>query len=348
MRLAFFDTHVYERDCFEAARTQAAALAADGQPHELVFFEPRLTEQTAQLAAGFDGVCSFVNDRLDADALATLAGLGVRLIALRSAGFNHVDVAAAERLGLAVVRVPEYSPHAVAEHAVALVLALDRKIHRAYARVREWNFSLDGLVGFDLFGRVVGIVGLGRIGRACARIFRGFGCNVLGTDRHPDPAFAADSGLAHVTLDELYARSDVISLHVPLTPETHHLLDARAFACMKRGVMVINTGRGALIDSRALIDALKSGQVGHAGLDVYEEEEGVFFEDLSDRVLQDDVLARLLTFPNVIVTSHQGFLTRDALARIAETTLANATAFERGEPLVNAVGGDRLVRRPHE
>jgi D-lactate dehydrogenase len=344
MRLAFFDTHAYERDAFEEVRASPAALAASGQPHELVYFEPRLTAQTAQLAAGFGGVCSFVNDRLDAEALTTLASLEVRLVALRSAGFNHVDVAAAERLGLSVVRVPEYSPRAVAEHAVALVLALDRKIHRAYARVREWNFSLDGLVGFDLGARAVGIVGLGRIGRACARIFRGFGCTVFAFDATPDPAFAAEVGLTYSTLDDIYRRADIISLHVPLTPETHHLLDGQAFDRMKRGVMVINTGRGALIDSLALIDALKSGRVGHAGLDVYEEEEGVFFEDLSNRVLQDDVLARLLTFPNVIVTSHQGFLTSDALARIAETTLANATAFERGE-LVNAVRSERLIRR---
>jgi D-lactate dehydrogenase len=306
MRLAFFDTHGYEREAFESARS--------GHSHELVYFEARLTARTARLAAGFGGVCSFVNDRLDAETLATLADSGVELVALRSAGFNHVDVAAAERLGLAVMRVPEYSPHGVAEHAVGLVLALDRKIHRAYARVREWNFSLDGLVGFDLHGKVVGIVGLGRIGRACARIFRGFGCEVLATDADPDAGFVAEVGLRCVGLDEIYRRCDIISLHVPLTPETHHLLDARAFEAMKRGVTVINTGRGALIDSRALIEALKSGGVGAAGLDVYEEEEGVFFEDLSDRVLQDDVLARLLTFPNVIVTAHQGFLTREALA----------------------------------
>jgi D-lactate dehydrogenase len=346
VRLAFFDTHPYERECFEAARTGAVGRAADGEPHEIVYFETRLSAQTARLASGFGGVCSFVNDRLDEAALTVLAEQGVHLVALRSAGFNHVDLAAAERLGLTVARVPEYSPHAVAEHAVALVLALDRKIHRAYARVREWNFSLDGLVGFDLHGRTVGIVGLGRIGRACARVFRGFGCTVLGVDAHQDAQLAAEVGLSYVPLDELYRRSDIISLHVPLTPQTHHLLDAQAFAQMKRGVMVINTGRGALIDSRALIEALKSGHVGHAGLDVYEEEEGIFFENLSDRVLQDDVLARLLTFPNVIVTSHQGFLTREALQRIAETTLLNATAFERGEPLANAVRSERLVRAP--
>lgn len=329
MRLAVFDTHPYERPFFEAAN------AAHG--HELTFFEPRLTAQTARLAVAYPGICSFVADLLDAETLALLAGAGVRLIALRSAGFNHVDLRAAESLGLVVVRVPEYSPHAVAEHAVGLVLALNRKIHRAYARVREWNFSLDGLVGFDLFGKTVGVVGLGRIGRAAARIFRGFGCDLLGFDVVPDPSFAAEVGLAYATLDEVNDQSDIITLHVPLTPETHHLIDARALSRMKPGVMLINTGRGALIDSRALIGALKTGQVGAAGLDVYEEEEGIFFENLSDRVLQDDVLARMLTFPNVIVTAHQGFLTREALTRIAQTTLANATAFERGEPLVNRV-----------
>ncbi len=270
MRLAVFDTHPYERPFFEAAN--------GAHSHELTFFEPRLTAQTARLAAGHEGVCSFVNDRLDAETLAVLAGAGVRLIALRSAGFNHVDLHAAEELGLAVVRVPEYSPYAVAEHAVGLVLALNRKIHRAYARVREWNFSLDGLVGFDLHGKTIGVVGLGRIGRAAARIFRGFGCQVIGFDAAPEPLFAAEAGLSYVTLDEIYDRSDIVTLHVPLTPETHHLIDARALSRMKSGAMLINTGRGALIDSRALIGALKTGQVGAAGLDVYEEEEGIFFE----------------------------------------------------------------------
>jgi D-lactate dehydrogenase len=232
-----------------------------------------------------------------------------------------------------VVRVPEYSPYAVAEHAAALVLSLNRKIHRAYARVREWNFSLDGLVGFDLHGKTVGIIGTGRIGQAAARIFRGFGCRILAYDPRPAPSLEA----RYVALPELFRESDLISLHVPLTPSTHHLIDGAALAAMKRGVVLINTGRGALIDSRALIAALKSGHLGAAGLDVYEEEEGVFFRDLSDQVLQDDVLARLLTFPNVLITSHQGFLTKEALANIATVTLANISAFERGEPLVNRV-----------
>jgi D-lactate dehydrogenase len=336
MRIAVFDTHAYDRESFEAANVRFG--------HPLTFFEPRLTRETAALARGYETVCSFVNDRLDEPALRALHDGGTRLIALRSTGYNHVDLEAAARLGLPVVRVPEYSPWAVAEHAVALVLALNRKIHRAYARAREWNFSLDGLVGFDLHGKTVGIVGTGRIGRAATRIFHGFGCRVLAFDFRPDPALVTELGVHYVGLPELLGESDVISLHVPLTPVTHHMIDDEALAAMKRGVVLINTGRGALIDSLALIGALKSGQVGAAGLDVYEEEEGIFFQDLSNRVLQDDVLARLLTFPNVLVTSHQAFLTREALANIARTTLENVTAFERGEPLQNEVRAVEVLR----
>ena len=328
MRIAVFDTHRHDRAALEEANV--------GYAHDLVFFEPRLTLQTASLAAGFDVACSFVNDKVDRPALETLRSGGVRLIALRSAGYNHVALDAAAALGIRVVRVPEYSPHAVAEHALTLVLALDRKIHRAYARVREGNFSLDGLLGFDLYGKTVGVVGTGKIGAAAARIFVGFGCQVIAYDLRPDPALVA-LGVEYVELGALFERSDIISLHIPLTPSTHHVIDGAALSRMKRGVMLINTGRGALIDTRALIGALKTGHVGAAGLDVYEEEEGVFFEDLSNQVLQDDVLARLLTFPNVLITSHQGFFTREALAAIANTTLANVTAFERGEPLVNEV-----------
>jgi D-lactate dehydrogenase len=337
MKIALFDTHTYDRDSFEAANADFG--------HELSFFEPRLTLETAPLARGREVVCSFVNDKLQEGALEILHGVGIRLIALRSAGYNHVDLVAAARLGIPVVRVPEYSPHAVAEHAVALVLTLDRKIHRAYARVREWNFSLDGLVGFDLHGKTIGIIGTGRIGQAAARIFRGFGCRVLVYDLRPDPVFTSQVGVEYVELPALYRESDVISLHVPLTPSTQHMIDAAALASMKRGVFLINTGRGALIDSRALIDALKRGQLGAAGLDVYEEEEGIFFEDLSNRVLQDDVLARLLSFPNVLITSHQAFLTREALASIARVTLENVTAFARGEPLRNSVRAEDVLRR---
>ncbi len=329
MRVAVFDTHRFERDTFRTANERFG--------HELTFFEPRLTRHTAPLAAGFGAVCSFVNDQLDADTLDALHAGGVRLVALRSAGHNHVDFHAAKRLGLPVARVPAYSPYAVAEHAACLVLALNRKIHRASNRVRESNFSLDGLVGFDLHGKTVGIIGTGRIGAVMARIMHGFGCELLAHDVSPDGQLAERFGLTYVGLPELYQRSDVVSLHVPLSPQTHHLVGAEALAGMKRGVFVINTGRGALLDTGALIAALKSGHVGAAGLDVYEEEDGVFFRDLSDQVLQDDVLARLLTFPNVLVTSHQGFLTREALANIAETTLENVRAFEHGEPLANLV-----------
>lgn len=338
MRLAVFDTHRYDQEALERANTRFG--------HTLVFLEPRLTAQTAQLAHGFEGVCSFVNDKVDAAALEALHAGGTRVVALRSAGYNHVDLVAAGRLGIKVVRVPEYSPYAVAEHAVALVLALNRRIHQAFARVRDWNFSLDGLVGFDLHGKTVGIVGTGRIGRAVARIFHGFGCRLLCFDAAPEESLERELGARYAPLDTLYREADIITLHVPLTPETHHMVDASALEKMKRGVMLINTGRGALIDSRALIAALKRGHIGAAGLDVYEEEEGVFFQDLSGQVLQDDVLARLLTFPNVLVTSHQAFLTREALGNIADTTLASLQAFERGEPLVHEVKAEQVLRPP--
>ncbi len=336
MKVALFDTHGYERESFAAANERVG--------HEITFLDPRLTSETAPLAAGHDVACSFVNDRVNEAALTALQKGGVRLIALRSAGYNHVDLAAASRLGLKVVRVPEYSPYAVAEHAVALVLALNRKIHRASARVREWNFSLEGLVGFDLHGKTVGLIGTGRIGRAAASIFRGFGCRVLAYDVKPDAAIVTDAAVQYADLQTLYEEADILSLHVPLTPATHHMIDEKALSTMKRGVMLINTGRGALIDSRALIAALKTGHIGAAGLDVYEEEEGIFFRDLSDKVLQDDVLARLLTFPNVLVTSHQAFLTREALSNIATTTLANITAFERGEKLENEVVAQQPIQ----
>lgn len=335
MKVAFFDTHLYERAVVEAANAQFG--------HTITFIETRLHTATAPLAAGHDAVCAFVNDRLDAPCLTALAGFGVRAIALRSAGYNHVDLAAAASLGLPVLRVPEYSPHAVAEHAVALLLTLNRKIHRAHNRVREWNFGLDGLVGFDLHGKTVGIVGTGRIGRAAAAIFLGFGCRVIATDLEVDRSLEA-KGLRYVALPELLQQAQVITLHVPLTPATHHLIDAAALAVMQPGALLINTSRGALIDSRALIAALKSGRLGGAGLDVYEEEAGIFFSDLSDRVLQDDVLARLLTFPNVLVTSHQGFLTHEALANIAETTLRNLKDVEEGLPLRNEVWAEVVIR----
>lgn len=329
MKIAVFDTHSYDREALERANRTAG--------HELTFFEPRLSQQTAALAAGFPGVCVFVNDVLDRSVLEVLQAGGTRVVALRCAGYNHVDRTTAAALQLRVVRVPEYSPHAVAELAAALVLTLNRKLHKAYARVREGNFSLDGLTGFDLHGKTVGVVGTGRIGRVFARIMHGFGCRILAYDPTKNADLEATCGAEYVELARLYRESDIISLHVPLLPDTRQLINREALAQMKLGVFLINTGRGALVDSRALIEALKRGRVGAAGLDVYEEEEGVFFQNLSEQVLQDDVLARLLTFPNVLVTSHQGFLTREALDCIAQTTLTSLTAFERGEPLIHEV-----------
>jgi D-lactate dehydrogenase len=285
-------------------------------------------------ARGATAVCAFVNDTLDRPCLEALAGHGVRLIALRCAGFNNIDLPAARSLGLAVVRVPAYSPEAVAEHAVALLLTLNRKTHRAYNRVRELNFSLNGLVGFDLHGKTVGIAGTGRIGRATAQIFRGFGCRVLAYDPVPMPEWAEAHGIGLVGFDTMLAESDVLSLHLPLTPETHYLLNPDTFARMKRGAYLINTSRGKLVDTTALIEALKSGQLGGVGLDVYEEEEGIFFEDLSAEMLLDDELSRLLTFPNVLITAHQAFLTQEALTEIARMTTENLIRFAAGEALV--------------
>ncbi len=321
MRIAVFSTKNYDRHSFAAANEQHG--------HALTFFEPRLTEVTVPLADNFDAVCPFVNDQLSASVVARLAAGGVRLLTLRSAGFNHVDLRAADEHGVTVARVPAYSPHAVAEHAAALILTLNRKLHRAHLRVREGNFSLDGLLGFDLHGKRVGVVGTGRIGAVFCRIMRGFGCEVLAYDLYPDDA-VRELGVRYVSMNELLADSHVIALHLPLSPETHHLIGPAAVERMQPGVMLVNTSRGGLIDTPAVIDGLKSGKIGALGLDVYEEEADLFFEDLSSTVIQDDVFARLLTFPNVLVTGHQGFFTREALAKIAETTLANATAFERG------------------
>jgi D-lactate dehydrogenase len=333
MRIAFFDTHNYDRTTFEQINKRFG--------HEITFFEPRLNAESAVLASGYDVACSFVNDKLDEETLIRLKKTGIRLIALRCAGFNHVDLQAAARLELPVVRVPEYSPYAVAEHAMALLLAVNRKIHRAHTRVHELNFSLDGLVGFDLHGKTAGVLGTGRIGRAFVKILKGFGCRVLAYDIHTDASLVTEGLVEYVVLDELLTRSDVISLHLPLTPETRHIIDARAFKLMKTDALLINTSRGGLLDTQALIDALKSHAIGGAGLDVYEEEEGVFFNNLSDHGIDDDLLARLLTFPNVVITSHQAFLTREALQNIATTTLANITAFERDRTLTNQVGPDR-------
>lgn len=324
--IAFYDTKSYDRDYF------GKALAGTGL--EPVFHEFRLSAASASSAEGAAVVCAFVNDKVDGECLRQLAQKGVRMVALRCAGFNNVDLDAARRLGIAVARVPAYSPHSVAEHAVALLLTLNRKIHRAYNRVREMNFSLGGLVGFDLHGKTVGIVGTGKIGRVAAQIFRGFGCEVLVHDPFPETEWAERHGARYVAMGELFSRSDIVSLHLPLTPATVHLIDGDSISRMKRGAHLVNTSRGKLVDSVAVISALKSGHLGGVALDVYEEEEGVFFEDLSDSPMHDDVLSRLLTFPNVLVTSHQAFLTEEALTAIAETTVDSVLRFLSGRDAV--------------
>ena len=327
MKVAVFSTKAYDQHFLSEANREHG--------HDLAFLEPRLTARTAPLAAGRGAVCAFVNDTLDAEVLDLLASGGARLVALRSAGFNHVDLAAAEALGLKVARVPAYSPYAVAEHALALVLTLNRKTHRAYNRVREGNFSLAGLLGFDLYGKTVGIVGTGQIGTVFARLLSGFGVELLAYDPHPHAEAAAL--VSYTSLDALFARSDILSLHCPLTPDTYHLVSESTLARMKPGVTLINTSRGALVDTAAVIGGLKGGRIGALGLDVYEEEADLFFEDLSNRVIEDDVFSRLLTFPNVLITGHQGFFTEEALRNIAATTLGNVTAFERGAGTLHEV-----------
>ena len=329
MKVAFFETRKFEKTIFEKLSLQ--------YKQTLTYFEPRLTEDTVALARGFSAICSNTNDHLNKFVLTQLREVGVSLIALRSAGFNHVDLPTAVKLGLKVVRVPAYSPYSVAEYAATMLLSMNRKICKASTRVHELNFSLDGLVGFDLNGKTIGIVGTGRIGAVLVKIMTGFGCRVLAFDVKPDHALASKLDFSYVTLDEILRQSDVISLHVPLSASTQHLINADAIAKMKKGVMLINTGRGALVDTQALIHALKSGQISAAGLDVYEEEESIFSRDLSADVLQDDVLARLMTFPNVLITAHQAFLTHEALHNIADTTLQNIREFESGLALTNSI-----------
>jgi D-lactate dehydrogenase len=320
--IAVYDTKPYDREYLTHA-PGAERIAWR-------FHEFRLSPETASAAKGADAVCVFVNDQADRASLEILAGLGVKLLALRCAGYNNVDIAAAEALGLSVVRVPAYSPYAVAEHTVALLLTLNRKTHRAFNRVRELNFSLSGLVGFDLHGKTIGIVGTGKIGRIAAQIFRSFGTTVLACDPSPAQDWAEAHGIRYVDRDVLLAASDIISLHVPLLPETRHLLNAETFGRMKPGVFIVNTTRGKLIDTGALLVALKSGQIGGVAMDVYEEEEGIFFEDLSGQVLHDDELSLLLNFPNVLITAHQAFLTREALKEIASVTTTNILQLETG------------------
>lgn len=321
-----YDTKPYDRKSLQQASANSSI--------EWHFWDFRLTKETASTAQGAQAICAFVNDELNRPCLEALAREGVRLVALRCTGFNNVDLAAARHFKLTVTRVPLYSPYAVAEHAVALLLTLNRRIHRAFNRVRELNFSLNGLVGFDLRGKTAGIFGTGKIGRIMAQILSGFGMKVLAFDPFPNRDWAQQHGIEYVDASSLAGLSDVISLHVPLTPETRHLIRAETIDLMKPGVILLNVSRGALIDTKALIAALKTGQLGGVGLDVYEEEEGIFFEDLSGEVLQDDDLARLLTFPNVLITSHQAFLTREALSDISRTTIANLSALANGQPFV--------------
>ncbi len=319
MKIAFFDAKPYDKPGFDAYSA--------GTGLEIKYFETKLNADTVSLASGFDGVCVFVNDTLNETVVDALYALGVRAVALRCAGFNNVDIRACFGK-LRVFRVPAYSPYAVAEHAMALLLTVNRHTNKAYIRTRDFNFSLAGLTGFDLHGKTAGVVGTGKIGRTFAGICVGFGMRVLAYDKFPSP----DSGLSYVTLPELLAQSDVISLHCPLTSETRHMIGAAAIAGMKTGVVIVNTSRGALIDTEALIDGLKRRKIGAACLDVYEEESELFYEDRSDSIIEDDVLVRLISMPNVIVTSHQAFLTKEALNNIAATTVDNLLKFQRGEP----------------
>jgi D-lactate dehydrogenase len=328
VNVAIFSVKKYDREFLNAANNSL---------HELRFFEPQLNEETARLATESQAVCVFVNDQVNGAAIERLHLLGVRLIALRCAGYNNVDLAAATKHGITVVRVPAYSPYAVAEHTIALMLALNRKVHRAYNRVREGNFALDGLVGFDMHGKTVGVIGTGQIGTVVAQILTGFGCPTLAFDPFPN-ATCRSLGVRYVELNDLLAQSDVVSLHCPLAPENKYIISDAAITRMKNGVMLINTSRGALLDTVAIIEGLKSGKIGYLGLDVYEEEEEIFFEDRSGLILSDDVFARLLTFPNVIITGHQAFFTREALLNIAATTIDNITKFENNQPLEKLAG----------
>ncbi len=326
MKIAFFSTQPYDREYFERYNDQ----------HEIIFFEARLNEQTVKLAAGCEAICAFVNDRLDAGIIRSLKEIGIKIIAQRCAGFNNVDIAAAHENGITVVRVPAYSPHAVAEHALALLMTLNRKTHKAYNRVREGNFSLDRLTGFDLYGKTVGIVGTGKIGQCFAHIMYGLGCKVLAFDLIANKKMES-LGVQYLPLLELLQQSDIISLHCPLNEQTKHLINEDTLRSMKDGAMLINTSRGALIDTKAVITSLKNGKLGYLGIDVYELEEKLFFHDLSESVITDDMLVRLLGFPNVLITSHQGFLTDEALTQIAQITLQNITDFAAQKPLTNKV-----------
>jgi D-lactate dehydrogenase len=332
MKIAVFSAQRYDQEFFELANASAR--------HQMRFFDAPLDLNSVAIAAGHEAVCIFVNDKADADVLQALAAGGTRLVALRSTGFNNVDLRAAGELGLKVVRVVSYSPYSVAEHAVALLLAINRKVHRAYNRTRDSNFSLDGLMGFDLHGKTVGVIGTGKIGRVFAKIMLGFGCEVIGYDKFPSDEFLA-LGARYAGLEEIGGRSHVVSLHCPLTPETHHIVNADVLARVKRGALLINTSRGGLVNTEAVIEALKSGQLGGLAIDVYEQEADLFFRDLSDTIITDDVFQRLVSFPNVIVTGHQAFFTREAISTICETTIASVTQFANGQPLTDEIKAGR-------
>ena len=326
MKIAFFSTKIYDREYFDRFNTA----------NDIIYFEAPLNLQTVTLAAGCQCVCAFVNDKFTAPVMAELKNIGINLIALRCAGFNNVNLDAAKTNGITVVRVPAYSPYAVAEHAVALILTLNRKTHKAYNRVREGNFSLDRLTGFDLHGKTVGVIGTGQIGQVFCKIMQGFGCKVLAFDLVANKQVEA-SGVEYLPLIDIFEQADIISLHCPLTELTQHVINAQTIGMMKPGVMLINTSRGALIATADIIEGLKTGRIGYLGLDVYEQEEKLFFNDLSENILEDEGIMRLLSFPKVLVTSHQGFFTAEALAEIAKTTLANIAAFEARQMVQNKV-----------
>lgn len=331
MKVAFFSTHSYDQQFFDNFNKTL------DPSHELNYFETKLNPKTASLANGFPAICIFVNDQADQKTLEILAHQGTKIIALRCAGFNNVDIKAAQNLGIKVVRVPAYSPYSVAEHAIGLILMLNRKLYRAYNRVRDDNFTLDGLLGFDLYGSTVGIIGTGKIGLITAKILEGFGCKLLGYDAYPNDKFTQLHQAKYVDLPELFAQSDIISLHCPLLPETHNIINEKAINQMKNGVMLINTSRGQLVDTKAVINGIKSLKIGYFALDVYEQEDELFFADWSESIIQDDTFQLLQSFPNVVITAHQGFFTRNALQAIAETTLNSITCFAENQPLENEV-----------
>lgn len=328
MKTAIFSTKSYDREYFEKCNIDTK--------HNLTFFEESLNSHTTELTKGYEAVCVFVNDQLDKQIIEKLSENGVKLIALRCAGFNNVDLTAASEKNIKIVRVPAYSPQAVAEHTVALILTLNRKTHKAYNRIREGNFSVEKLTGFNLFGKTVGVIGTGKIGIAFCEIMLGFGCKILAHDIYESETLKA-RGVNYTTFDEILQNADIISLHCPLNPETNHLINKDAFSKMKKGVMLINTGRGALIKTTDAIEALKNKKLGYLGIDVYEQEEKLFFKDLSEHIIEDEVILRLIGFPNVLITAHQGFLTKEALEQIAIITLKNISVFENGEFLENEV-----------